>query len=84
VLVSKIERVWNTRWTKGVIEKGSPTLRVVGGRVGATRTYACGEGTGGVSSKEGISYPSLKQESPCGSSGWGDNLLPEDPSVRAK
>jgi putative transposase len=36
------------------------------GRVGATRTYACGEGTGGVSSKEGISYPSLKQESQAG------------------
>ena len=36
------------------------------GRVGATQANACGEGTGGVSSKEGISYPSLKQESQVG------------------
>ncbi len=26
--------------------------RLKGGRVGATRTYACGEGSGGVSSQE--------------------------------
>ncbi len=52
-----------------LLQKGLARLK--GGRVGATRTYACGEGSGGVSSQEGASQPSLKQESPCGSFGWG-------------
>jgi putative transposase len=52
-----------------ILEMGLTHL--TGGRVGATRTYACGEGTGGVSCKREISHPSLKQESPCGFSGWG-------------
>ncbi len=51
-----------------ILQKGLARLK--GGRVGATRTYACGEGE----------KPSLKQESPCGSSGWGivpyQKLLP--------
>jgi len=51
-----------------ILKKGLTHLK--GGRVGATRTYACGEGSGGALSKEGVSHPSLKQESPCGSSGW--------------
>ncbi len=42
-----------------VLKRGFTHL--TGGRVGATRTYACGEGE----------EPSLKQESLCGSSGWG-------------
>jgi len=54
---------------KRSIEKEGLT-RLKGGRVGATRTYARGEGSGGVSSQEGTSQPSLKRESPCGSSGW--------------
>jgi len=57
---------------------------LTGGRVGATRTYACGEGNGGALPQGSASYPSLKQESPCGSSGWGNNPLPEAPSVRAE
>jgi len=65
------------------IEKEGPT-HLMGGRVGATRTYACGEGNGGALFSGSVSYPSLKQESPCGSSGWGDNPLPEAPSVRAE
>ncbi len=51
-----------------ILRKGLTHL--TGGRVGATRTYACGEGTGGALSQKGVSHPSLKQESPCGSSGW--------------
>ena len=39
---------------------------LTGSRVGATRTYACGEDIVGVSLKEGINYPSLKQESQAG------------------
>ncbi len=61
-----------------ILKKGLARLK--GGRVGATRTYACGEGSGGATSKEVVSQPSLKQESPCGSSGWGavpyQKLLP--------
>ncbi len=61
-----------------ILKKGLTRLK--GGRVGATRTYACGEGTGGATSREVVSHPSLKQESPCGSSGWGtvpyQKLLP--------
>ena len=53
-----------------ILQRGLTRLK--GGRIGATRTYACGEGK-----------PSLKQESPCGSSGWG-RPLPEAPSVRAE
>jgi putative transposase len=45
-----------------ILQKGLARLK--GGRVGATRTYARGEGSGGVSSKEGISHPSLKREAP--------------------
>ena len=56
---------------------------LTGGRVGATRTYACGEGTGGVSCKREISYPSLKQESQAGLLG-GSPSLPEAPSERAE
>ncbi len=41
-----------------ILKRGLARLK--GGRVGATRTYACGEG----------GKPSLKQESPCGSFGW--------------
>jgi putative transposase len=51
-----------------ILRKGLAHL--TGGRVGATRTYACGEGTGGATSREVVSHPSMKQESPCGSSGW--------------
>ncbi len=61
-----------------ILQKGLARLK--GGRVGATRTYACGEGSGGALSEEGVSHPSLKQESPCESSGWGivpyQKLLP--------
>lgn len=72
---------------RGIEKEGLTHL--TGGRVGATRTDACGEGNGGVSAlnfpnSAEISYPSLKQESPCGSSGWGNNPLPEAPSVRAE
>ncbi len=42
-----------------ILQKG--LVRLKGGRVGATQAKACGEGE----------EPSLKQESPCGSSGWG-------------
>ncbi|RMD52448.1 MAG: hypothetical protein D6828_05755 [Nitrospirae bacterium] len=61
----------------------------MGGRVGATRTYACGEGTGGAVSEEMDSYLLLKQETLYGSSGW-DNFrqkavsLPDALSVRAE
>ena len=41
-----------------ILQKGLTHL--TGAKIGATRTYACGEG----------GKPSLKQESPCGSSGW--------------
>jgi len=51
---------------------------------GATRIYACGEGAGGALPEGSVSYSSLKQEFPCGSSGWGDNPLPEALSVRAE
>jgi len=51
-----------------ILQKGLARLK--GGRVGATSAKPRGEGTGGVSSQEGTSQPSLKQESPCGSSGW--------------
>jgi len=51
-----IDRDYNTN--VNILQKGLTCLK--GGRVGAIRTYACGEGT----------EPSLKQESPCGSSGW--------------
>jgi len=57
---------------------------LTGGRVGATRTYAYGESNGRALPERSVSYPSLNQESPCGSSGWGDNPLPEAPSVRAE
>ncbi len=67
---------------RGIEKEGLTHL--TGGRVGATRTYACGEGNGGALPKGSVSYPSLKQESPCGSSGWGDNPLPEASSVRAE
>lgn len=67
---------------RGIEKEGLTHL--TGGRVGATRTEACGEGNGGALLKGSVSYPSLKQESPCGSSGWGDNPLPEVPSVRAE
>ncbi|EDP75525.1 RNA-guided endonuclease TnpB family protein [Hydrogenivirga sp. 128-5-R1-1] len=50
-----------------ILRKGLAHL--TGGRVGATRTYACGEGSGGAPSQEGVSHPSLKQESPRGSPG---------------
>ena len=53
---------------RGIEKEGHTHL--TGGRVGATRTHACGEGTGGTLPKGSVSYPSLKQESPCGSSGW--------------
>ncbi len=42
-----------------ILRKGLARLK--GAKIGATRTYACGEGE----------KPSLKQESPCGSSRWG-------------
>jgi len=67
---------------RGIEKEGLTHL--TGDRVGATRTYACGEGNGGALSERSASYPSLKQESPYGSSGWGDNPLPEAPSVRAE
>ncbi len=72
---------------RGIEKEGLTHL--TGGRGGAPRTYACGEGTGEVSSKEETSYPSLKQESPCGSSGWSNSrqrvvFLPEVPSVRVE
>ncbi len=51
-----------------ILQKGLARLK--GGRVGATQAKACGEGSGGVSSQEGTSHPSLKQESHCGSFGW--------------
>ena len=54
-----------------ILRKG--LTRLTGGRVGATRTYACGEGSGGAPSQEGVSHPSMKQESPCGSSGWAQS-----------
>jgi len=38
---------------------------LTGGRVGATRTYACGEGSGALL-KGSVSYPSLKQETQTG------------------
>ncbi len=55
-----------------ILQKGLTYL--TGGRVGATRTNACGEGSGGALSEESVSHPSLKQESLCGSSGWGKIL----------
>ena len=67
---------------RGIEKEGFTHL--TGGRVGATRTEACGEGNGGALPQGSVSYPSLKQESPCGSSGWGNNPLPEAPSVRAE
>ena len=67
---------------RGIEKEGFTHL--TGGRVGATRTEACGEGNGGALPQGSVSYPSLKQESPCGSSGWGNNSLPEAPSVRAE
>ncbi|MDQ7037985.1 MAG: transposase [Aquificota bacterium] len=42
-----------------ILQKGLACLK--GAKIGATRTYACGEG----------GKPSPMQESPCGSSGWG-------------
>ena len=77
---AKLDRDYNA--SVNILKKGLTHL--TGGRVGATRTHACGEGTGGALPKGSVSYPSLKQESPCGSSGWGDNPLPEAPSVRAE
>jgi len=65
------------------MEKGGLT-HLTGGRAGAVRTYACGESTGGALLKGSASYLSLKQESPCGSSGWKNNPLPEAPSVRTE
>jgi len=47
-----------------ILKKGLARLK--GGRVGATRTYACGEGSGGALSKESVSHPSQKQESRAG------------------
>jgi len=47
------------------ILKGGLT-HLTGGRVGASRTYACGEGNGGALPKGGAGYPSLKQESQTG------------------
>jgi len=58
-------------WEKDMMMKGFTHL--TGGRAGATRTYACGEGTGGTLLKGSVSYPLLKQKSPYGSSGWGDS-----------
>ncbi|WP_457601212.1 RNA-guided endonuclease InsQ/TnpB family protein [Hydrogenivirga sp.] len=51
-----------------ILQRGLTHL--TGGRVGATRTYACGEGSGGATSEEGVSQPSQKQESRYGSSEW--------------
>jgi len=76
----ELDRDYNA--SVNILKKGLTHL--TGGRVGATRTYACGEGTGGALPQGSASYPSLKQESPCGSFGWGNNLLPEAPSVRAE
>ena len=76
----ELDRDYNA--SVNILKKGLTHL--TGGRVGATRTYACGEGTGGALPQGSASYPSLKQESPCGSSGWGNNPLPEAPSVRAE
>ena len=59
-------------------------IHLTGGRVGATRAYACGEGNGGAFPERSASYPSVKQKSPYGSSGWGDNPLPEAQSLRAE
>ena len=47
-----------------ILRKG--LTRLTGGRVGATRTNACGESTGGILSEEGVSHLSLKQESHVG------------------
>ncbi len=55
-----------------ILKKGLARLK--GGRVGATRTNACGESSGGATSREVVSHLSQKQESPCGSSGWGKIL----------
>jgi len=73
-------------WFLKVISQGLVIgfTHLTGGRVGATRTYVCREGTGGALLKGSVSYPSLKQESPCGSSEWGDNPLSEALSVRAE
>jgi len=82
---AELDRDYNA--SVNILKKGLTHL--TGGRVGATRTYACGEGTGGATSKEVVSQPSLKQETPCGSSGWEGSRqralsLPEAPSVRAE
>ncbi len=76
----ELDRDYNA--SVNILKRGFTHL--TGGRVGATRTYACGEGYGGALPKGSVSYPSLKQESPCGSPGWGDSPLPEAPSVRAE
>ena len=76
----ELDRDYNA--SVNILKEGLTHL--TGGRVGATQTYVCGEGNGGALPKGSASYPSLKQESPCGSSGWGDNPLPEAPSVRAE
>jgi len=86
----KLDRDYNSSIVikeRGIRKEGFTHL--MGGRDGAFRTYACGEGTGGVSSQEGISHPSLKQESPpakneleAGLLG-GSQSLPEAPSIRA-
>ena len=54
-----------------ILRKG--LTRLTGGRVGATRTNACGESSGGILSEEGVSHLSLKQESHVGLPG-GSNL----------
>jgi len=57
-------------WSGLEVERVSGLACLKGAKIGATRTYACGEGE----------KPSLKQKSPCGSSGWGavpcQKLLP--------
>ena len=75
----KLDRDHNA--SLNILSKGFTHL--TGGRVGATRTYACGEGTGGVFRKREISHPSLKQESRAALLG-GNLSLPEAPSVRAE
>jgi len=62
---AELDRDYNA--SVNILKKGLTHL--TGGRVGATRTYACGEGTGGIASREVVSQPSLKQETPCGSPG---------------
>ncbi|WP_245960382.1 zinc ribbon domain-containing protein [Hydrogenivirga caldilitoris] len=47
-----MDRDYNAR--VNILRKGLARLK--GGRVGATRTYACGEGTGGTPSEGGSRF----------------------------